>query len=621
MVNQMIGRLFSRLWRILNTTRLIILNLIFFGLVILFFAALSADKKDIKVPKNAALVLNLKGQIVEQKQEVNPADAFLAEAMGQEEDNPEVLLADVLLAIEKAKTDPNISILLLKLGMLQNSGLSKLQDIGKAIEDFKTSGKQVIAIGDSYSQAQYYIASYANDIWLNPKGWLLFEGFSSYPLYFKSALEKLSINQHIFRVGSYKSAVEPFIRDNMSPEAKEANKLWLNDLWTQYKTEVAEQRGIEISNFDDQAETLIAKLEAAKGNMAEYALQNDWVDELKTREQMRVALIDIVGKNKHNSFKAISFKNYLTTIKSPVIIDNPNTDKVAIIVAKGNILNGKQKAGTIGGTSTAKLLRKAREDDSIKAIVLRVDSPGGSAYASEIIRQEVEQLKASGKPVVASMGTYAASGGYWISASADKIIAAPSTITGSIGIFGLMMTFEDSLAKLGVYTDGVSTTDIGGFGVTRPLEDNIAKLIQLNIDRGYQDFIQLVADARNMTLEEVDKIAQGRVWSGVKAKEIGLVDELGDLNDAVSAAATIAGLENYETKLIEKELSPMDKLLRDILGQTSKVLFKSEPNINMVQAGSIDALFNKLKNQVSEIKDFNDPQGAYAFCVVCESDL
>ncbi|MGJ8693161.1 MAG: signal peptide peptidase SppA [Thalassotalea sp.] len=615
----MIGRLFSKLWRILNLTRIIILNLIFFILLAVFIAALSSDKGEINIPQGAALVLNLKGQLVEQKQQINPMDAFVAEAMEQPEDNPEVLISDVLFAIKAAKSDDRISLLVLKLGMLQNSGLSKLQDVAHAIEDFKTSGKQVIATGDQYSQAQYYLASYANEIWLNPKGWLLFEGFNSYQVYFKSALEKLSINQHIFRVGTYKSAVEPFIRDDMSPAAKEANLLWLSDLWGQYKSDVAAQRGIDVSNFDEKAETLITKLAAANGNMAEYAKFNNWVDALKTRQEMTTALIELVGESNKDAYNQIRFKDYLKVQKPAIAFENPSTDKVAVIIAKGNILNGTQKPGTIGGTSTAKLLKQARLDDSVKAVVLRVDSPGGSAFASEIIRQEVVQLKAAGKPVVASMGTYAASGGYWISASADKIIASPSTITGSIGIFGLMMTFEESLAKLGVYTDGVGTTDIGSFGVTRPLDDNIGKLIQLNIERGYQDFIALVAESRNMTLAQVDAVAQGRVWSGVKAKELGLVDELGNLDDAINAAATIAGLDNFESKLIEKKPSSMDKFLRDMLGQSAKLLLSPTLEVDtLTSSGPVDLLMKRLNTEVKQFNQFNDPNGAYSFCLQCD---
>ena len=339
----MIGRLFSKLWRILNLSRIIILNLLFFTLLFIFIAAIASDKDEIIVPNNSALVLNLKGAIVEQKQHVNPADAFMAEAMEQGDDNPEVLLADILYALETAKNDDRINTLVLKLGKLQNSGLSKLQDVGAALIDFKSSGKKIIAVGDQFSQAQYYLASHADNVWLNPKGWLLFEGFNSYQMYFKTALEKLSINQHIFRVGTYKSAVEPFMRDDMSPAAKEANLLWLNDLWSQYKHDVAKLRNISLDNFDDNAQVLLKKIEAVNGSVAEYALQNNWVDELKTRVQMQSSLIEMVGKNKKgDSYSHIGYKDYLSVIstnKIPTQVVETKSDKVAVIVAKGTILN------------------------------------------------------------------------------------------------------------------------------------------------------------------------------------------------------------------------------------------------------------------------------------------
>ncbi|MFQ3338502.1 MAG: protease-4, partial [Colwellia sp.] len=499
-----IKRFFSSLWRVLSFTRSLVINLVFFILLFAFIGVFSSSEEQLQVPNKTALVLNLVGDIVEQKREVDPMEAFLSEAMEQKDDKPEVLLTNIIDVIGQAKKDDRVEILVLQLQGLNKTGLTKLQDIASAIEDFKDSGKQVIALGDQYSQDQYYLASTANNIWLNPQGYMLLDGYSHYNMYFKSALKKLAINQHIFRVGTFKSAVEPFIRDDMSDAAKEANTLWLADLWMQYKEDVAQRRGFGIENFDEDIDVLISKFSAAESSYAKYALNNNWVDQLKSRQEMRTELIDLVGKNKKgNSYSHIGYQDYFTATRSSLDknLELPGraSDKVAIIIAKGTILDGTQKPGTIGGDSTANLLRKARYNDNVKAVVLRVDSPGGSAYASEIIRQEVELLKQAGKPVVASMGTYAASGGYWISAPADKIYAAASTITGSIGIFGIMMTFEDSLSKIGVHTDGVGTTDIAGFGPTQALTPGRANLFQLSINRGYQEFIQLVASNRNMT--------------------------------------------------------------------------------------------------------------------------
>ena len=629
-----IKRIFSTLWQVINVSRKLIVNAVFFFVFIAFIAVVTNDEEKVTVPQKAALVLNLSGDIVEEKQRINPMDAFLTEALGQNDDKPEVLIQELTDVIQNAKNDDRIEILVLQLARLNRTGLSKLQTIGKALNDFKTSGKKIIALGDQYSQDQYYLASYADDVWLNPQGYMLLEGYGRYQLYFKSALDKLSINQHIFRVGTYKSAVEPYLRDNMSEQAKEANKQWLNDLWQQYKADVANQRGFSIKNFDESMSQLLTKFEQANSSFAEYALNNHWVDQLKTREQMREALIDLTGKNKAgDSYSHISYKDYLNATAMPDEMSPSDNDKVAIIVAKGTILNGKQKPGTIGGDSTAKLLRKARYNKQVKAVVLRVDSPGGSAFASEIIRQEIDLLKAAGKPIVASMGTYAASGGYWISAPADKIYASPSTITGSIGIFGMMMTVDKALSKLGVYTDGVSTTDIAGLGVTRPLSEGMAKLFQLNINKGYQNFISLVAKHRHMTLEQVDAIAQGRVWSGIKAKELGLVDELGDLTDAVVAAAKLADLTHYDTLLIEQEQSTKNKMIQAIFGQSShfvNTLISMTINEDVRQsielsdslvtpfAQPLGQIAQQIKHELIKLNNFNDPQGMYTLCDACQ---
>lgn len=625
-------RIFTVIWRLFTLTRSVVLNFIFIVFFISFIVMLTSDANKITVPEKTALVLNLVGDLVEQKHEVSPMDAFLTNALGEEEDRPEVLLADLLDVIAQAKNDDRVELLVLQLQGLRSVGLAKLQDVGAALTDFKSSGKKIIALGDQYTQDQYYLASHADDIWINPQGFMLLDGYGRYKMYFKSALEKLAINQHIFRVGTFKSAVEPFIRDDMSPAAKEANQLWLNDLWLQYKQDVAKQRGVGIENFDESITDLVTKFTNADSSFAEYALANNWVDQLKTRAQMRDELITLVGENKKGtSYSHIGYKDYLAVITSnKAMMKNTgkfSSDKVAVIVAVGTILDGTQKPGTIGGDSTAKLLRKARNNDNVKAVVLRVDSPGGSAFASEIIRQEVELLKAAGKPVIASMGTYAASGGYWISAPADKIYASPSTITGSIGIFGMMMTFEDSLAKLGIHTDGVGTTDISGFGPTQPLTEGMAQLFQLTINKGYQNFITLVAKNRNMTLEQVDAIAQGRVWSGKKAKELGLVDELGNLTDAIVAAAELANLDSYDTLLIEKEISERDKLMQKFMGEAKGFILAetdllSESDLSSpanVSAKPMTDFISQLQTEITKMNQFNDPQGIYTLCLACSA--
>ncbi|WP_441004067.1 signal peptide peptidase SppA [Pseudocolwellia agarivorans] len=607
-------RVLFGMFNAINVSRKIVINLLFFGLIIIFFVSISNDNEMIIVENNSALILDISGDIVEQKKQVDPMQAFMNEALSNNDQPPEILLADILKVIESAASDKRISSLVLKLDRMGSAGLTKVNIIAQAIDKFKESGKPVTAIGENFTQDQYYLASYADDIWLDPNGWLVLDGYGRYQLYYKSAIEKLAITPHIFRVGTYKSAVEPYMRDDMSEQARESNQLWLNDLWSKYKVDVAEQRGFQVSNFDETADALVAKLEAVNGDLAKYALDNGWVDSLKTRNQVELALNEMLGVDDgDDTYESVHFRDYLSLLNLEFPIHHTFSDNVAVVVAKGTILNGSQDPGIIGGDSTARLLRDAREDDSIKAVVLRVDSPGGSAFASEIIRQEVELLKQAGKPVVASMGTYAASGGYWISASADKIYAAPTTITGSIGIYGLMMTFENALRKLGVYTDGVGTTEFAGFTPTRPISNGIAQIIQMNVNKGYQDFITLVADNRNMTTTEVDSIAQGRVWSGAKAKELGLVDELGGLEDAIVAAAELADMEDYGTVLIEKQLSPTDLFLKNVFGQASAFLPES-----VFELSPIEKAMAELKGELESLTYLNDPKNIYTLCMSCD---
>ena len=608
--------LFLGIWTVLNVSRKVFFNLIFLFIAAALIIALMSDDGKIEVPKGSALRLNLVGDLVIQERSIDPFEEFMQEAFDQKEENPEVLLQDVILAIENAKQDRRIKALILDLHNMNRAGLDKLQQVAEAIEDFKESEKPVYAIGDYFSQSQYYIASHADHIYMNPMGWMLLEGYGRYRTYFKSALEKLKATTHIFRVGTYKSAIEPFMRDDMSDAAKEANQEWLEALWSQYKSDVSQARGFSEDNFDEKISTFMEKFEASEADFAQYALQNGWVDALKTREEIRVELNEIVGKDDStHGYKSISFDNYLKVIKPPFSLPGNGLDKVGVVVAKGTILNGNQKPGTIGGDSTAKLLRKARLDDSVKAVVLQVDSPGGSAFASEIIRQEIELLKAVGKPVVASMSTYAASGGYWISASADKIYAAPSTITGSIGIFGMFMTYENTLDYLGIHADGVGTTEFAGLSPARSLDPRIGNLLQRSIERGYDQFISLVAQEREMSKEQVDNIAQGRVWIGDKAKQLGLVDELGDMGDAVKEAAHLANLEKYDTKYIQRSLSPKEKFWKEFFGQAAVVLSKAH------FADSNSGLMSMIKQLIADfeaITQLNDPKGIYAFCIYCE---
>lgn len=608
--------LFVGLWTGLNFSRKLFLNIIFIVIFVSFISVFFKDDNKITVPTDSALVLKLKGNLVIEKEAVDPFTEFMQEAFEQEDDNPEVLLQDVLLTIENAKQDRRIKALVLDLHGFGNAGLDKLEQIAVALDSFKDSEKPIYAVGDYFSQTQYYLASHADHLYLNPMGFMLFEGYGRFGTYFKSALEKLKAQTHIFKVGTYKSAVEPYIRDDMSDAAKEANIAWLSAMWTQYKVSVAKARGLDVSNFDEELDVFLEKFEQVEGDFAQYALDFGWVDALKTREQALQEIVAVVGKSKNGmGYNGISYKNYLKVIKPVVPNFSTDIDKVAVVVAKGTILNGNKKPGQIGGDSTARLLRKARLDDSVKSVVLYVDSPGGSAFASEIIRQEVENLQAVGKPVVAVMSTYAASGGYWISAGADKIIAAPSTITGSIGIFGMFFTFENTLDYLGVHTDGVGTTEFAGMGITKTLNPKVAAIMQRGIEHGYDQFISLVADKRDMSKDQVDQIAQGRVWIGETAKELGLVDDLGYLEDGVKAAAELANLEQYDTQYIQRTLSKSELFWKNVF-QNASISF--EGAFEVEQTSTILNLVKELTADIEAVAKLNDPKGVYAYCLACE---
>lgn len=608
--------LFVGLWNVINFSRKLFLNLIFIVIAIAIIAAMSGGEKELVVNKGSALHLKLVGNLVIEKEGVDPFEEFMQEAFNEQPDNPEVLVRDIVKVLENARDDRRIKALILDLQSLGGGGLDKLRVIADAIEDFKTSEKPVYAIGDYFSQNQYYLAAHADHIYLNPMGGIMFEGYGRFGMYFKDMLEKLKVTTHVFRVGTYKSAVEPVLRNDMSEAAKEANLAWLDIYWEQYKNDVAAARDINPDNFDETLDTLLEKFNNADGDFAQYALDYGWVDALKTREEIRRELVELVGSDNNSmGVNLTSLNTYSKVINPPMPEIVNNNDKVAVVVAKGTILNGNQKAGTIGGDSTARLLRKARMDDTVKAVVLHVDSGGGSSFASEIIRQEVLNLQEAGKPVVAMMGTYAASGGYWISMDTDRIIASPSTVTGSIGVFGMFMTYENTLSSyLGVHTDGVASTELAGLSPVRALDPKYGQLFQRSVEGTYSQFINFVAQARGMTPEAVDEIAQGRVWIGEQALELGLVDELANLDRAVEVAAELAEVEKYDVTYVQRDLSSQEKFWKEFFGQafvwTAKAVF----------ADTQSPLLDAVKTAISEfdsLQSLNDPYGVYIYCLEC----
>ncbi|EJN6959946.1 TPA: signal peptide peptidase SppA [Photobacterium damselae] len=606
-----IGRVCKAIWNLLSFTRQLVLNLIFLILVgALFFAFYQGDKDTETQPQPGALVLDLSGPIVEQKDPVNPVDSLLSEAMGKEPQQENVLF-DIVEAIRAASGDNDIKGLVLNLQNMPETSLTKLRYIAKAITDFKQSGKPVYAYGDNFSQSQYYLASYADKVFMSPDGAILLTGYGSYTLYYKSLLEKLDVTTHVFRVGTYKSAIEPYIRDNMSDAAKEANTAWLNQLWQAYTSDVAKNRNIDAAELTPKLPDFIAALKSVDGDFAKLSVKLGLVDSLMTHPEMTQEFEKTFGTDQDHNFNQISYYDYLASLTD---INVPSKNKIAVVIASGAIIDGPQRPGTTGGDTTAELLREARFDNNVKAVILRVDSPGGSAFASELIRNEVDALQKAGKPVVVSMSSVAASGGYWISSSADKIIANPTTITGSIGIFAVMTTFEKGLNKLGIYNDGVGTTPFAGVGVTRALPQGVGEIFQLGVDHGYQRFIGLVSKYRHMSLAQVDKIAQGRVWTGADAKRLGLVDELGDFDTAISAAVDLAKINDYQIEWMQQPLSPMEMFLQQFTTEAKTQL------LTMVLGDmpkAITPVTEKISADLTSLANFNDPKGQYAFCLNC----
>ncbi|MCR6687768.1 signal peptide peptidase SppA [Pseudoxanthomonas sp.] len=568
-----IAAFFVGLWDVMNFTRRLILNLLFFGLLflvlIVFVAAVGRGNGVQPLQERTTLVIAPEGRVVEQFT-ADPVTRALAKALGDSAAE-EVQLRDLLRAIEAAKDDRHIERVLLQLDKLQPSGQASMREIARALGELRAAGKQVVAFGENIGQPQYLLLAQADEVYLDPMGGLLLEGYGRYRQYFRQGLqEKLGVDVHLFRVGEYKSAAEPYILDAASPESKEADLYWMNDVWQRYLADVAAARKLDPAQLQAGIDDLPAGIAAAGGDLAKFALDQKLVDGLKTREQVLDLLAErgVADEDDDLGFRSVSLDGYLTQIDSKRLpVDN--RPQVAVVVAEGEITGGDQPAGRIGGESTAALLRQAREEDKIKAVVLRVDSPGGEVFASEQIRREVELLKQAGKPVVVSMGDLAASGGYWISMNADRIWADPSTITGSIGIFGLIPNFTRTLDKIGVHTDGVGTTRFAGaFDVTRPLDPAVGQVIQSVIDKGYADFTGKVAVARGKPVEAIDAVARGRVWSGAQAKERGLVDELGGLREAIADAAARVKLESgkYRVSYVEKAATPFAQFMSGFAG-------------------------------------------------------
>ena len=551
-----IVRLLRGFWNALNFTRRLVFNLIFLFLLIVFFAAVFAARPTL-LPRTA-LVLDPKGAIVEQFS-IDPMQRALGNLAG--EPPKETQLRDLLRVIEIATKDARIERIVLLPDDIAGTGLATLHELGNALDRFRASGKEVIAVAGDMGQGQYLLAAHADRILLDPDGAVMIEGFASYRSYFKDALDKLGVQVHLIKVGQYKSAAEPYVLNEASEVSKEADRYWMGGLWSDYLAEIAGLRKIEANTISEDIAHYDERVAAHSGDLAKLALEQKLVDQLATRADARALLRSKGVADGGDSFRQVDFKTYLAMIAPQPM--GAFGSQVAVVVAQGEIVPGEQPPGMVGGRSTAQLIRAAREDDRVKALVLRIDSPGGDAYSSELIRREVAQTRDAGKPVVISMGDVAASGGYWIAMDGEEIWAEPTTITGSIGIFGLFVTVPETLAKIGIHTDGVGTTPLAGtLDIRRPLSPQLESVLNSVIKHGYDEFIGRVAKARKRTPEQIDAIAQGRVWSGSQAKERGLVDKLGGLGDAIAAAASRAKLgTGYQVRYVEHEPSTWERFL------------------------------------------------------------
>ncbi|EBI4108711.1 signal peptide peptidase SppA [Salmonella enterica] len=607
-----IAGFFKWTWRVLNFVREMVLNLFFIFLVLVGVGIWMqiGNGSNSEQTARGALLLDISGVIVDKPSTNHRLGALGRQLFGASSDRlQENSLFDIVNAIRQAKDDRNITGIVLDLKNFTGADQPSMRYIGKALREFRDSGKPVFAVGENYSQGQYYLASFANKIWLSPQGQVDLHGFATNGLYYKSLLDKLKVSTHVFRVGTYKSAVEPFIRDDMSPAVREADSRWIGELWQNYLHTVSANRQISPQQLFPGAQAIIDGLTSVGGDTAKYALDHKLVDALASSADVEKALTKQFGWSKtENNYRAISYYDY--SLKTPA--DNGGT--IAVIFANGAIMDGEETPGNVGGDTTASQIRDARLDPKVKAIVLRVNSPGGSVNASEVIRAELAAAKAAGKPVVVSMGGMAASGGYWISTPANYIVASPSTLTGSIGIFGVINTVENSLSSIGVHSDGVSTSPLAEISMTKALSPEVQQMMQLSIEYGYKRFITLVAEARKRTPEQIDKIAQGHVWTGEDAKANGLVDSLGDFDDAVAKAAELAKLKQWHLDYYQDEPTVLDMVMDSMTGSVRAML--PEAIQAMLPAPLVSAA-NMVKAEGDKLAAFNDPQNRYAFCLTC----
>ena len=604
----MIGRFFSAIWRVITMVRLALANLLFIALLVVLWMVFRGGASAPELPQTAALLLNPAGRVVDQRHAVDPLSII-----GGGDAAGEVLITDLIDAVDYAREDARISALVMELDGLLYIGQSKALELAQALGRFRDAGKPVVAVGDFFTQDQYRLAVEADHIVIHPLGGVALEGYGAYMNYFAQALEKLSVDVHIFRAGEHKSLAEPFQRSDMSAGEKEITQRWLSRLWANYAQDVEARRGLEPGSLTALINAYPQRLRAAGGDAASLAVQANLVDALMGREARERYLVEVAGaQDEDGRYQAVAFDRYLRSQRPTALADG--AAHIAIVTGQGNMLPGEQEAGAIGGDSLSATLRDAASRDGAKAIVLRVNTGGGSVFASQVIREEIARIRAAGTPVVVSMGAIAASGGYYIAAEADRIYATEATITGSIGVFAAFPTVDRLLARAGVYTDGVGTTDVaGGLRPDRPLAPLLAESIQISVDKLHEDFITLVAQGRGLSRDTVVPIADGRALAAGDALELGLIDALGGLEEAVEGAAVIAGIEDYEVISIVPPVSPQQLLLErvgDMLGQGASARLSLPAQAQWVQP---------WLDTAELLSGFADPRHLYMRCLSCGS--
>ena len=608
--NQPIRNFFAAIGRAFAFARVAFANTIIALIFLFVLISIVSVPGTPKVMDGTALILAPTGTLVEERAQLDPIDALMGLGVSQQ-----TVVRDLIDAIESAAKDERVAMLLLELSEMSSASLTHLSDIGAALQTFREdSGKPVIASGTYFSQGQYFLASFADEIYMHPLGELMLTGMSAYQPYFRDLLDRLKVKIHVFRAGEYKAAVEPYTRSDMSPEAKEANRVMIDQLWSRYLNTVASNRDLPLEVIRTYSNAYDELLTSESGDMARVALNQGLVDELMTLDTFIEQLKQRIGEHE-DTFKQIDTDSYLAAIRRPSF---PSLKpSIGVLTATGTILMGDQPPGAIGAISIRNLIQDIRKDERIKALVVRVDSPGGSALASELIREELEQLQSSGVPVVVSMASTAASGGYWISATADQIWASPSTVTGSIGVFGIVPEIEATLSAIGINRDGIGTTPYSGsMDLMGSLDEGTQTVLQASVDFIYQTFLSLVARGRDMDIEDVDAIGQGRIWTGQDALELGLVDGLGNLEDSIRAAAELVELSDYDIKFLSTPLSPQEQFINQLIDNfgLAGVLSKSRWLSAVFRVSSSGVL-----DDVQRLMVLNDPKRVYAICAMCQS--